>query len=208
MEAEAREVSRLWRIYKTIYQMCRDRGYLVGQRDLERDLDSFKMEFAPNNVVDRNRLTFLVQKRDDPADQLLVFFPEDTSVGIKPIRTYAEKMVTQGVTKGIIIYRKSITPSANKIISQMSSKYQLEAFNEADLIINITHHELVPKHVVLQDEEKKALLQRYHLKESQLPRIQVNDPVARYYGLKRGQVVKIVRASETAGRYLTYRLCI
>ncbi|GAB5585515.1 DNA-directed RNA polymerases II 24 kDa polypeptide (RNA polymerase II subunit 5) [Umbelopsis nana] len=209
MDTEARnEVARLWRVYKTIHHLVNDRGYLVSQSELDMDLETFKDTFARTSEIDRDQLTFLVQKKDDPADQLLVFFPKDKSVGVKPIRKYVERMLTQNIPKGIIVFQQTMTSSANKVIQGMSAKYHLESFQEAELLVNITKHVLVPTHIVLSQEEKLALLKRYRLKETQLPRIQQTDPVARYYGLKRGQVVKIMRNSETSGRYVSYRLCL
>ena len=103
---------------------------------------------------------------------------------------------------------QGMTPSAKQSLVDMAPKYILEHFLESELLINLTDHELVPEHVVMTPDEKRELLMKYKLKENQLMRIQAGDPVARYYGLKRGQVIKIIRPSETEGRYISYRLVV
>jgi DNA-directed RNA polymerases I, II, and III subunit RPABC1 len=124
------------------------------------------------------------------------------------MKGFVHTLDDQNFGAGILIYTTTLTTQASKIINEISSQFRIEAFPESELLINITHHELVPRHIVMTNEQKKELLARYRLKETQLPRIQIADPVARYYGLRRGQVVKIIRKSETAGRYASYRICM
>jgi DNA-directed RNA polymerase I, II, and III subunit RPABC1 len=200
MDDEA-ETYKLWRIRKTVMQMCRDRGYLVTQYELDQTLDQFKEQFGdrPRFAASRdafhlthrfssmfserrpNRtdLSILVAHNDDPTDQMFVFFPEDAKVGIKTIKQYCQRMQEENISRAIIVVQQGMTPSAKQSLVDMAPKYILEMFLEAELMINITEHELVPEHVVMTPEEKKELLQRYKLKEHQLPRIQQSDPVAR-----------------------------
>lgn len=117
-------------------------------------------------------------------------------------------MQEENITRAIIVVQTGMTPSAKQALVDMAPKYILEQFLESEMLINITEHELVPTHIRLTADEKSELLSRYKLKESQLMRIQASDPVARYFGLKRGHVVKIIRPSETAGRYISYRLVV
>ncbi|CAO2641501.1 DNA-directed RNA polymerases I, II, and III subunit RPABC1 [Lemmus lemmus] len=190
-------------------QLCHDRGYLVTQDELDQTLEEFKAQFGDKPSEGRPRrtdLTVLVAHNDDPTDQMFVFFPEEPKVGIKTIKVYCQRMQEENITRALIVVQQGMTPSAKQSLLDMAPKYVLEQFLQQELLINITEHELVPEHVVMTKEEVTELLARYKLRESQLPRIQAGDPVARYFGIKRGQVVKIIRPSETAGRYITYRL--
>jgi DNA-directed RNA polymerase I, II, and III subunit RPABC1 len=140
-------------------------------------------------------------------------FNSDENVGLKQLREYMTHLLTGNFYSGIMVTVKPMTGMAIRLLrgaTGMSDgpKGGVEVFIEQDLLVNITKHVLVPRHVLLSAEEKVQLLKRYRLKETQLPRIQSTDPVAKFLGLRRGAVVKIIRKSETAGRYASYRWVI
>ncbi|EDR08428.1 uncharacterized protein LACBIDRAFT_184892 [Laccaria bicolor S238N-H82] len=202
------ETAKLWKVNRTIHELVKDRGFLVSDDEIHMDLQRFRSLYANNSgVVDRNQLNFYTTSRTNSTDQIFVFFSEEKSVGVKTMRKLLGILEEKSIQRGIIVFPGNMTPSARKVIVAMAQQYRLEEFSEADLLVNIVHHTLVPRHDVLSPDEKKTLLEKYRLKETQLPRIQLADPVARYYGLRRGQVVKITRPSETSGRYASYRIC-
>ncbi|KAH9413666.1 DNA-directed RNA polymerases I, II, and III subunit RPABC1 [Dermatophagoides pteronyssinus] len=215
MESDEAVIYKLWRVLKTVMQLCNDRGYLVTQDEKDQTLEQFKEKYGDKpseNHPSRSDLIVLVSHMNDPTvlltDQMFVFFPDEPKIGIKTVKNYCHRMQEENITRAIIVVQQGMTPSAKQALVDMLPKYIIEQFLESELLINITEHELVPQHIILTVEEKAELLARYKLKESQLMRIQASDPVARYYGLKRGQVVKIIRPSETAGRYISYRLVV
>ncbi|CAE6416351.1 unnamed protein product [Rhizoctonia solani] len=196
----SREVARLHRVNRTIHELVHDRGYLVAEDEMSMDIQTFKSTFGSGENIDRTRLNFFTNHKDDPTNQIFVFFADEKNVTIKTMRKFLGILDEKGITHGIIVFMEKMTPSARKVITAMSSQYSLEEFAEADLLVNITHHKLVPQHQVLTPVEKKALLERYRLKETQLPRIQLIDPVARYYGLKRAphvpRVLDVVKGQQ------------
>ncbi|KAL2016263.1 hypothetical protein VTK56DRAFT_4007 [Thermocarpiscus australiensis] len=223
-----KEVTRLWRAWRTVHEMVQDRGYELAEEEVKISLDRFRAEYTnPDGSPNRAKMQFSARPSEamiakytpaptpanpDPAPECgtiwVEFCPDKTSIGIGVMKKFVEYCSLNHFKAGILVTAVALSSQARKIMTVTSQFTMIECFLEEDLLVNITHHELVPKHVLLSREEKAALLRRYRLKETQLPRILSKDPVARYLGLKRGQVVKIIRTSETAGRYASYRLCV
>ncbi|CAR26280.1 hypothetical protein ZYGR_0H00890 [Zygosaccharomyces rouxii] len=209
-----RNISRLWRTFKTVKEMVKDRGYFIAQEEIELPLEDFKAKYCDSmGRPQRKMMSF----QSNPTEESIAKFPsmgslwvefcDEPTVGVKTMKTFVIHIQEKNFQTGIFVYQNNVTPSAMKLVPSIPPA-TIETFHEASLVVNITHHELVPKHIRFSEDEKRELLKRYRLKESQLPRIQRADPVALYLGLKRGEVVKIIRKSETSGRYASYRICM
>jgi DNA-directed RNA polymerase subunit H len=70
---------------------------------------------------------------------------------------------------------------------------------------DVSKHVLVPKHVKLNEKEKKDLFEKYVADLRDLPRIYKEDPAIQGLDAKEGDVIKIIRKSQTAGEAVFYR---
>nr|POE78043.1 dna-directed rna polymerases i, ii, and iii subunit rpabc1 [Quercus suber] len=201
-------------------------GYELTEEECNISLDEFRRQYADESgYPQRARMAFTARptaemlkkytplpraNNPDPAPEIgtvHVEFSPDANIGVKGLKAFAQTLSEKNYYTGIFVTQVKPTASALRIIPSVLPTV-MEMFMEEDLLVNISKHELVPKHTLLSPEDKKRLLERYRLKETQLPRIRVDDPMAKYLGLRRGQVVKIIRRSETAGRYASYRWAI
>ncbi len=197
---------KMYLVYRTVREMVADRGYtqLLSGREAVQDRSQFVTEVLSNGTLEKDDLMFSCCNPSNRAKLLVVFAKED-SIGIKPIVALMEKMTADKLKHCLLIYPKTVTAPAKKHI--VKARQWIELFAEDELVLNITKHRLMPTHTLLTAEEKTQFLLQSNVKETQLPRILPTDPMAKYLGTRRGDVIRIVRRSETAGKCIMYRLC-
>lgn len=72
---------------------------------------------------------------------MFVFFPDESKIGIKLIRTYCTRMQEENIHRAIMVVQGSMSPSVKQVLVEMAPKYIIEQFLESELLINITEHE-------------------------------------------------------------------
>ena len=95
-----------------------------------------------------------------------------------------------------------------KAYKQFIELNKTEVFFDYELQVNIIDHDLQPKFKVLNLQEKEDFMNEYKITKKQMSKMKSIDPIARYYGLKGGDVVHITRASTTSGLGFHYRIVI
>ena len=116
---DEQETYKLWRIRKTVLQLCHDRGYLVTTDELEQTLEQFKQLYGDKPSQDkesRSKLIVLVSHNDDPTDQMYVFFPDEAKIGLKTIETYVKKLEDEEAFRAIIVCgTQGMSPKARQV---------------------------------------------------------------------------------------------
>jgi DNA-directed RNA polymerase subunit H len=74
-------------------------------------------------------------------------------------------------------------------------------------MVDVSQHELVPEHSVVDNEDLDGVLEEYDIDRTDLPKIKRADP-ALPDDAEIGDVVKIERDSRTTDRAVTYRLVV
>lgn len=74
-------------------------------------------------------------------------------------------------------------------------------------MVDVSQHELVPEHVVLDEDEVEDVLEEYGVERTSLPKIRRKDP-ALPDDAEIGDVIKVVRDSRTTDQAIVYRLVI
>ena len=78
-------------------------------------------------------------------------------------------------------------------------------FHAKELQHSYIQHELVPRHEKLSDHEKKTLLTKFN--KTHLPRYHLTDPIVKFYGWCKDDLIRIYRHFDTSQEeHIYYRL--
>ncbi len=74
-------------------------------------------------------------------------------------------------------------------------------------MVDVSQHELVPEHTILEESVLEEVLDEYNIGRTDLPKIKRTDP-ALPDDAEAGDVIKIVRDSRTTDQAIVYRLVV
>ena len=129
---------------------------------------------------------------------------------------------TKGLDNNIEKYRNVYNLQKNETIlivlctREKPNEYQSRTNNKCDevfwykqLTFNVSKHSLVPKHELLLPLIKNELKELFFLNRiDQLPTLLDRDPVAKWYGMKSGDICRITRENPNIGTSIMYRLVV
>lgn len=138
--------------------------------------------------------------------EYLITFSKKSRIGTTEIDEFSKLMRDNGATRGIFIVESKPSTSIIKLFRGYAETLQI--FHKKQLLFDITTHRKVSPHRILTNEEKNTVLEKYRANPDFMPQIDSQDAMAKWIGARPGDIVEIMRKSETAGSTPYYRVCV
>lgn len=186
--------------YKTIknnvIKMISNRHYIKKDGSKE-----FLLKDNNVKIVDEsdNVFTFVTTNNDKYAVKII--FQKITTTGKQSL--IYDFLFTYTTYKKILIANDYNT----KVVDYAQSR-NTQIFKECALLVDIISHKDQPQFEVLTPTEIEKVKAEYNVTEYTLKKYLKNDPVVKYFDLKKGAVVRIVRPSPTTGYSIDYRVVV
>ncbi len=151
----------------------------------------------------KNAISYKVKMKDN-RKAIIWAVTTDGTVGVAYVTQLKKAMDDAKVENGIIVTIGKYTHTAKT----RSKQNNIELIPKIFPSFKIFDHEFVSKHEILTSEEKKKFLEEYKVQPYQLPRIKASDPAIIAVGANPGDIVRVIRKSPTAGKYIAYRYVV
>lgn len=177
-------------------------------------------EHHPDNVfriASREALDAVIAQVTDIYDgitpQTITSYSEDTLIVVE--------RKTDGKIKSLVDHVEATFKKQNAgdfrgknvlFFSVMSKKLESEpqhrifVINIDEWYYNPYRHFKQPRFMYVPKEKKLELIERYDVKESGLPKMDIKDKIARYFDFLPGDMVEILRTTEMSGIQVCYRV--
>jgi DNA-directed RNA polymerase subunit H (RpoH/RPB5) len=188
-------------ILKNLVIMIHNRGYL--KNDLNTYIDMIFKNFDQNT-----KETFI--KENDKYYRIKINIDRKiTTIKNDSIDKFMSDKNNLSDHKIIILNKhKSYNKTIDGLLMDYKKTSEVEIFMDHELYIDKSKMLICSDHQLLTDSQKTELLKNNNFSEINLPKIQVDDPMSKYYNAKVGDIFKIYRECSTVGRYFIYRVVI
>ena len=183
-------IERVHKVYNNVLNMLTNRGYTIPS-SLTTSFELFKKKYIKDDFN-------IFVTHTTPVHTMCVVFNLHTKnklQNIKQLLTDIYETHSIDTDRVILILNNKPNNVIKKFICSSLYKDKVELFWLSILQIDITTHSLQPKFILLSEDEKKALLDKYDIKVQQLPKLPMQDPICRHYKYPKHSVVKIIRNS-------------
>jgi DNA-directed RNA polymerase subunit H (RpoH/RPB5) len=157
------------------------------------------MEGAEERIVDKGYNIYTLETDNYDNYAMIIIFQKITAIG--------KQSIVSDFFKDYSNFKKILVASDynNKTLSSVLQNHS-QIFRESTMMIDIISNEIQPKFELLSPEEMKRVKEEYHITDYTIPKLLKTDPVAKYFGLKKGEIIRIVRPSQISGLSISYRI--